>query len=103
MNTTQTTTEAWERIQAEVPALEEAKRADAINPDHYKTGNVECIDAIEEAMSAEAFAGYLQGNCIKYLWRYKTKHADRPVEDLLKAQWYLNKLIEGCEFGEKWT
>lgn len=68
--------------------------SDAINPDHYKSGNIECIDAIQESMSSHAFKGYLKGNCMKYLWRYETKHPDRPVEDLQKAQWYLTKLLQ---------
>jgi|TARA_B110000902_G_C13782344_1_gene388789 hypothetical protein len=68
--------------------------SDAINPDHYKSGNVECIDAIQESMSSDAFKGYLKGNCMKYLWRYETKHPDKPVEDLQKAQWYLAKLLQ---------
>ena len=59
------------------------------NPPHYNVGNVECIDAIEAATN-EGFEFYLQGNIIKYLWRYKYKNG---VEDLKKAQWYLTKLI----------
>ena len=62
------------------------------NPDHYNTGNVECIEAIEESMTPEAFRGYLKGNCMKYLWRYSYK--GKPVEDLQKAQWYLAKLLQ---------
>ena len=73
--------------------------SDAINPDHYKTGDVECIDAIQECMSSAAFKGYLKGNCMKYLWRYETKHSDRPVEDLQKAEWYLSKLLQ--EVGDE--
>jgi len=68
--------------------------SDSINPDHYKSGGIECIDAIQESMSSIAFKGYLKGNCMKYLWRYETKHPDKPAEDLKKARWYLNKLIE---------
>jgi hypothetical protein len=41
-------------------------------------------------MSKESFAGFLQGNCIKYLARYKDKNG---VEDLKKCQHYLAKLI----------
>ena len=41
-------------------------------------------------MTNEGFEYYLQGNIMKYLWRYKYKNG---VEDLEKAQWYLNKLI----------
>lgn len=60
------------------------------NPDHYNTGNIECIEAIEESMSSVAFKGYLKGNCMKYLWRYDYK--GKQVEDLQKANWYLQKL-----------
>ena len=66
---------------------------DAVNnPDHYNTGNIECIEAIEESMSSVAFKGYLKGNCMKYLWRYDYK--GKQVEDLQKTGWYLNKLTE---------
>ena len=68
------------------------------NPDHYNTGNVECIEAIEESMTPEAFRGYLKGNCMKYLWRYNYK--GKPVEDLQKAQWYLAELIKELVFEE---
>ena len=68
---------------------------DVINrPKHYNTGNIECIEAIEESMSEFAFKGYLKGNCMKYLWRYETKHAYDPLQDLQKAEWYLSRLIE---------
>ena len=57
---------------------------------HYNSGNIECIDAIEESMSSHALKGYLKGNCMKYLWRYDYK--GKQVEDLQKAGWYLRKL-----------
>jgi hypothetical protein len=64
---------------------------DKINkPTHYE-GNIECISAIQSSMSNEAFKGYLKGNIQKYIWRFDRKNG---VEDLKKAQWYLNKLIE---------
>jgi hypothetical protein len=59
------------------------------NPLHYNKSGIECIDAIG-AMTDEGFEYYLQGNIMKYLWRYRYKNG---VEDLEKAQWYLNKLI----------
>ena len=65
-------------------------------PKHYNTGNIECIDAIEESMSSVAFKGYLKGNCMKYLWRYDYK--GKQVEDLQKAQWYLAKLTQVVVF-----
>lgn len=65
---------------------------DAVNhPSHYTKGSIECIDAIHESMTSEEFCGYLKGNVLKYLWRYRLK--ENPVEDLKKANWYLNKLI----------
>ena len=63
---------------------------DMVNhPKHYNESGIECIDALE-AMLGDGFESYLQGNIAKYLWRYKYKNG---VEDLKKAQWYLNKLI----------
>lgn len=69
---------------------------DMVNhPPHYTQGGIECIEAIEASMSPEEFAGYLKGNVMKYLWRYRNK--GRGTEDLSKAQWYLNKLTEKVE------
>lgn len=95
----------WDSLRKEhpaiIPSIEKAMKAyheiadneleDVVNkPKHYNTGNIECIEAIEESMSSVAFKGYLKGNCLKYLWRYDYK--GKQVEDLQKATWYLNKL-----------
>ena len=65
---------------------------DMVNhPPHYKVNDIECIDAIR-ASTREGYEFYLQGVILKYLWRYRYKC--KPVEDLKKAEWYLNKLIE---------
>ena len=65
---------------------------DMVNhPPHYNQRGIECIDAIEAATD-KGFQYYLQGNIIKYLWRYRYK--GKPVEDLKKAKWYLDRLIE---------
>jgi len=106
----------WDRLRKQAPAIEpttvddlmevyvemsqaelesyifaEEEDVDAVNsPDHYNTGNIECIEAIEESMSSVAFKGYLKGNCMKYLWRYDYK--GKQVEDLEKAGWYLRRL-----------
>ncbi len=75
-------------------------KPDPVNaPIHYNTGSIECIEAIEESMSAEAFKGYLKGNCMKYLWRYDYK--GKPAEDLQKAQWYLAKLLQEVAFDNE--
>lgn len=69
---------------------------DMVNsPPHYNKSGIECIDAIAAATD-DGYEYYLQGNIIKYLWRYRYKNG---TEDLKKAQWYLNKLVaevEGC-------
>lgn len=48
-------------------------------------------------MTAEEFKGYLKGNILKYLIRYK--HKGCPDVDLKKARWYLDKLIGEVEDG----
>ena len=87
--------EMWNKLQEKYKALvteELDESTDVVNkPQHYNTGNIECIEAIQESMSVEAFKGYLKGNCLKYLWRYDYK--GKPSEDLEKAGWYLNRLI----------
>lgn len=77
-----------------LPAAEENLKKeypDPTNPDHYKQGKIECIDAIESALTLEEFAGFCKGNVIKYNWR--SKHKD-GVEALEKAGWYQARLIE---------
>lgn len=55
------------------------------HPAHYTNG-IECWDYI-----ASQSLGYLEGNVIKYITRYRYKNG---LEDLLKARAYINKLIE---------
>jgi len=72
-------------------SVHEAK-SDMVNePSHYKTGKIECIDAMEAMLSPEEFTGYLRGNVFKYLWR--CQHKGKAHEDLQKAQWYLARLV----------
>ena len=59
---------------------------DKISPDYYQKGNIEVTDfIIDQSMS------FLEGNVVKYITRYKEKSG---IEDLRKARWYLEKLIE---------
>jgi hypothetical protein len=60
------------------------------NPPHYNQAGIECLDAIEAA-TGEGYEFYLQGNILKYLWRYRYKNG---LEDLKKAEFYLKRLIE---------
>lgn len=71
----------------------DAKTHDAVNsPAHYTQGKFETIDVILDATKhLSGNEGYLVGNIIKYLSRYHFKNGQ---EDLEKARWYLNKLLE---------
>tara|TARA_X000001388_G_C2173633_1_gene100782 strand:+ start:101 stop:355 length:255 start_codon:yes stop_codon:yes gene_type:complete len=62
------------------------------NPSHYNMLDVEAIDLIEMSMTKIEFLGYLKGNALKYVIRYK--HKGNPKEDLSKALWYLERLKE---------
>ncbi len=71
-------------------------KEDVVNkPDHYNHGGIEAIVYMKDNMSTEAFQGYLEGCTKKYLHRFKYK--GKAKQDLQKAQWYLNKLIEEQE------
>ncbi len=61
------------------------------NPPHYKKGDIECIEAIEAQLTREEYRGYLKGNIAAYNWREKHKGG---IEDLKKAQWHLNRLVD---------
>ena len=64
------------------------KKYDPVNrPKHYTQGGIEVYDFIK----SNRF-GYAQGNVVKYVSRFRYKGT--PIQDLLKARWYLNKLIE---------
>ena len=67
-----------------------SKKDNVNKPNHYRKGNVECIDAIKSATGI-GYEYYLQGNILKYVWRHKHKNG---LEDLLKAEWYLKELIK---------
>ena len=71
---------------------------DVVNhPAHYTSGGVECIDAIDSAVTGlSGFEAVYIAQVLKYIWRYKRKNG---VEDLRKAQWYLNRLINKLEGG----
>ncbi len=77
-----------------------AQEYDAINhPKHYQTKNgLEAIDVIE-AFTADLRGGEATntGNVLKYMCRWKHKNG---IEDLKKARWYLDRLIELVEFNE---
>jgi hypothetical protein len=66
-------------------------KADAVNhPPHYKVGGIETIDFIE----AKSLS-YNLGNVVKYITR--ADHKGNKLEDLKKAQWYLNREVQTME------
>lgn len=72
-------------------------KEDVVNhPKHYQmAGGLEVIDFIIGATAGlDGKDGYFVGNILKYVCRYSKKNG---LEDLKKAQWYLNKLIESKE------
>ena len=58
---------------------------------HYMDKTIQPWDAMESWMTKVEFSGYLRGNVIKYVARWREKGG---VQDLMKAQHYLEKLIE---------
>lgn len=75
--------------------MPESSKPDNVNhPKHYLKGGLECIQVIKAQLTPEQYEGYLYGNVIKYMWRWKEKNG---LEDLRKANHYLDWLIKGVE------
>ena len=72
----------------------EEKKSDRVNsPSHYTSGKTEVIDIIEDAVkdAPANIYGMLQSQVLKYMLRVWLK--DNPLEDMKKARWYLDRLI----------
>ena len=76
---------------------------DQVNkPPHYNSGSIECIDAMQAMADGSMVWGqnaYLWQNAFKYLWRWPYKK--KPIEDLKKCRWYLDRLISLIEEKEE--
>ena len=79
-------------MKAEAIATGKKKPTAEHHPPYYNQGSIECWDFITSHNM-----GFLQGNIVKYVTRYKQKHGK---EDLLKAYQYLKKLVD-VEYKEK--
>ena len=64
-----------------------------INPDHYGNSGIDVIDFCQ-ANNLD----FMQGNVIKYVFRYKNKNG---LEDLEKAKEYIDRMIENLLDGEE--
>jgi hypothetical protein len=67
--------------------------SDPVNPSHYKQGPAETIDIIEAAIAnaPNTNAAGLHWQVLKYALRCWCKNG---IEDLKKARWYLDRLIQ---------
>jgi hypothetical protein len=63
---------------------------DPVNPNHYKRGEIEAIDALRSVLTPEQFRAHCQATAIAYLWRLG--HKDSPEQDARKALWYVSWL-----------
>lgn len=63
------------------------------HPPHYTQSDAKCPNCMRpiECIDVVRHRDFSTGNAIKYLWRYKDKNG---VQDLQKAVWYINDLIE---------
>jgi hypothetical protein len=84
---------------SKVVKIVKAVKDNVNHPSHYTQGAIECIDAIKEATKGLfGIEAVCTGNIIKYVWRWKFKNG---VEDLRKAEWYLQRLIKEATSNKK--
>ena len=82
-----------EEFSDNLTGLEGIAHREAVNhPSHYNAGKIEVIDAIDDWK-----LDFNAGNVVKYVARHQ--HKSNPLEDLKKARWYLDRLIERKENG----
>ena len=67
------------------------------HPQHYNQGSIECIDALNAMVEGwfDPVSAVLAWQTVKYIWRHPFK--GKPVEDLKKAQFYLERLVQQYE------
>jgi hypothetical protein len=70
---------------------QEGDKSEPTSPKHYQNGSMQTIEIIKSMLPSEEFSGFLMGNVVKYLSRYKHKNG---LEDLAKAKVYLTWLEE---------
>ncbi len=90
MSIDKVTQQEWDRL----AEIKNTKHDPVSAPAHYNNGSIECISYIKQQLGAE-FPSYLEGSAIKYIHRHRMKNAN--IQDLEKAKWYINKLIEHYE------
>lgn len=83
-----------EGVLKEFQTISEGAQKEAVNhPLHYGGDTpYECIKVLKEWLSEDEYRGFCRGNALKYLCRVGKK--DEAVQELKKARFYLDKLIE---------
>jgi len=66
---------------------EEDEMSKVDHPKHYNIGTIEVINIIDDWE-----LGFYEGNIVKYVMR--SKYKGKQVQDLEKAKWYLDRLLE---------
>lgn len=85
-----------EELEYKIQKESRYKMNDPVNhPNHYMSDNsgIECIDAIQAALTKEQFIGFCKGNAMKYIWRAGKKKGSEDT-DMRKAEWYCKKAYE---------
>lgn len=82
--------------------MSKAVIGDVVNsPSHYTQGKYEVIDVIlDRVKNLPGKEAAIMSNIIRYTFRYEHKNG---IEDLKKAQWYLNRLINELEKYDETT
>ena len=85
---------------SQFPLIENDKEDVVNHPKHYKAVNgLEAINVIEAfTANLKGIQATDTGNILKYMLRWREKNG---LEDLKKAQWYLNHLISTVETESK--
>lgn len=69
-----------------------SSKTDVVNhPNHYKIGDIECIDVMLATQGVDAVINFCICNSFKYIYRHVNKNG---LEDIRKAKWYLDKALE---------
>lgn len=71
-----------------IDSLSEVKEDVVNHPAHYENDKYQCIDVMEDIYGTEAVMHFCMCNAFKYIWRFQKKNG---IEDIQKAQWYMNK------------
>lgn len=79
-----------------IEKIDDNKGDNVNHPAYYTDGSIEASDFI-----ADKNLNFFRGNVVKYICRAGKKDPDKEIEDLKKAEWYLNREIDRLEWMNK--